>query len=152
MRTLLTLLAAQVAAAVLLTAASSTLISTWSAASACMRWGWTAWSSWSAAIATAATPPRHPHPQAADRPHRPGTGGGGRAGRARPRAPVGLGEAAALAQITRLIDQQACTRAADDISLASALIFLALIGLVWLRRRPAPIKPGAAPVDASAAH
>ena len=76
---------------------------------------------------------------------------------ARPRAPVGLGGAAALAQITRLIDQQACTRAADDISLASALIFLALIflaliGLVWLRRRPAPIKPGAAPVDASAAH
>ena len=65
---------------------------------------------------------------------------------------AGLGEGAALAQITRLIDQQAYTRAADDIFLASALIFLALIGLVWLTRRPAPIKPGAPVVDAGGAH
>ena len=65
---------------------------------------------------------------------------------------AGLGEGAALAQITRLIDQQAYTRAADDIFLASALIFLALIGLVWLTRRPAPIKPGVAAVDAGGAH
>ena len=65
---------------------------------------------------------------------------------------AGLGEGAALAQITRLIDQQAYTRAADDIFLASAVIFLALIGLVWLTRRPAPIKPGAAAVDAGGAH
>ena len=36
--------------------------------------------------------------------------------------------------------------------LASALIFLALIGLVWLTRRPAPIKPGVAAVDAGGAH
>ena len=65
---------------------------------------------------------------------------------------AGLDEGAALAQITRLIDQQAYTRAAVDIFLASALIFLALIGLVWLTRRPAPIKPGVAAVDAGGAH
>ena len=65
---------------------------------------------------------------------------------------AGLGDGAALAQITRLIDQQAYTRAADDIFLASALIFLALIGLVWLTRRPAQIKPGALAVDAGGAH
>ena len=49
---------------------------------------------------------------------------------------AGLGEGAARAQITRLIDQQAYTRAANVIFLASAVIFLALIGLVWLTRRP----------------
>ena len=52
---------------------------------------------------------------------------------------------AALAQVVRQIDQQAFTRAADDIFHASALIFLALIGLVWLTRRPAPVAaPGGA--------
>ena len=35
-----------------------------------------------------------------------------------------------------MIDQQAYTRAADDIFLASAVIFVLLIGLVWLTRRP----------------
>ena len=49
---------------------------------------------------------------------------------------AGLSEQAALAQLTRMIDQQAYTRAADDIFLASALIFVLLIGLIWLTRRP----------------
>jgi len=57
----------------------------------------------------------------------------------------------ALGQINRLIDQQAFTRAADDIFLASAAIFLVLIGAIWLTRRPTPHK-GAAPADAGGAH
>ena len=57
----------------------------------------------------------------------------------------GMSAPAALAQVVRQIDQQAFTRAADDIFHASALIFLALIGLVWLTRRPAPVAaPGGA--------
>ena len=41
-----------------------------------------------------------------------------------------------LIQINRLIDQQAYTRAADDIFLASGWIFLTLIGLIWFAQRP----------------
>ena len=63
----------------------------------------------------------------------------------------GLSQPQALAQIHRLIDQQAFTRAADDIFLASAGIFLLLIGSLWLTRRPAPHK-GAAATDAGGAH
>ncbi|MBL8352846.1 MAG: DHA2 family efflux MFS transporter permease subunit [Burkholderiaceae bacterium] len=63
---------------------------------------------------------------------------------------AGLSEPAALAQITRMIDQQAYTRAADDIFLASAMIFIALIALIWFTRRP-PRVP-AAPSDAGGAH
>ncbi len=51
--------------------------------------------------------------------------------------------------LNRLIDQQAFTRAADDIFLASAACFLLLIGTLWLTRRPAA--QGAA-VDAGGAH
>ena len=54
---------------------------------------------------------------------------------------TGLGEAAALAQLTRLIEQQAHTRAADDIFLGSAWLFLALIALIWMTRRPPPVAP-----------
>lgn len=54
---------------------------------------------------------------------------------------TGLSEPAALAQLTWLIDQQAHTRAADDIFLASAWLFLGLIALVWLTRRPPPVAP-----------
>jgi DHA2 family multidrug resistance protein len=61
----------------------------------------------------------------------------------------GLSESAALATITRAIDQQAYTRAADDIFLASAMIFIGLIGLIWLTRRPPRL---AAPIDAGGAH
>ncbi len=49
----------------------------------------------------------------------------------------GLNEAQALAQVNRLVDQQAYTRAADDIFLGSAFLFVALIGVVWMTRRPA---------------
>ena len=54
---------------------------------------------------------------------------------------AGLGEAAAMAQLTRLIDQQAHTRAADDIFLVSAWLFLGLIALIWMTRRPPPVAP-----------
>ena len=64
---------------------------------------------------------------------------------------AGMSQQQALGQINRLIDQQAFTRAADDIFLASAAIFLVLIGAIWLTRRPTPHK-GAAPADAGGAH
>lgn len=63
---------------------------------------------------------------------------------------AGLSEPAALEQLTRMIDQQAYTRAADDIFLASAVIFIGLIGLIWLTRRPPRV--GAAAADAGGAH
>jgi DHA2 family multidrug resistance protein len=66
-------------------------------------------------------------------------------------AGAGLPDGAALAQINRLIDQQAFTRAADDIFLASAGLFIGLIGLIWLTKRPARAA-GGAPVDAGGAH
>jgi DHA2 family multidrug resistance protein len=49
-----------------------------------------------------------------------------------------------------MMDQQAFTRAADDIFLGSALLFLALIPVVWLSRPVA--NPVGAPVDAGGAH
>ena len=55
----------------------------------------------------------------------------------------GLSSAQALAQINRLIDQQAFTRAADDIFLASAFIFIGLISVVWLTQRPGPLAAAA---------
>jgi len=61
---------------------------------------------------------------------------------------AGLGEAAAMAQITRLIDQQAYTRAADDIFLFSSWAFIGLIGLIWFTRRP-PRLAANAPVAAA---
>jgi DHA2 family multidrug resistance protein len=54
----------------------------------------------------------------------------------------------AVAQITRLIDQQAFTRAADDVYLASSFLFLCLIPIVWMAK---PRKTAAA-VDAGGAH
>ncbi|ALT77223.1 DHA2 family efflux MFS transporter permease subunit [Paucibacter sp. KCTC 42545] len=63
----------------------------------------------------------------------------------------GLSETQALAQINRLIDQQAFTRAADDIFLASAMIFVLLISTIWLTNRP-PKLTGATTVDAGGAH
>ena len=64
---------------------------------------------------------------------------------------AGMDTPQALAQINRLIDQQAFTRAADDIFLASSGIFVLLISLLWLTRRPAPHR-SATTVDAGAAH
>ena len=67
---------------------------------------------------------------------------------------AGLSESAALAQLHRLVDQQAFTRAADGIFLASAVIFVLLIGLVWLTRRPPRLarSPGSAAEYAGGAH
>jgi len=64
---------------------------------------------------------------------------------------TGMGTQQALAQISRLIDQQAYTRAANDIFLASAGIFLLLIGTLWFTERPAPQRGGST-VDAGGAH
>jgi MFS transporter, DHA2 family, multidrug resistance protein len=66
---------------------------------------------------------------------------------------AGLNQDQAWAQINRLIDQQAYTRAADDVFFASSLVFLFLISMLWLTQRPAQRKPvGNAPADASGAH
>jgi DHA2 family multidrug resistance protein len=64
---------------------------------------------------------------------------------------AGLSQEQALGQLNRLIDQQAFTRAADDIFLASAVLFVLLVGTVWFTRRPPKIV-GAAAVDAGGAH
>lgn len=61
---------------------------------------------------------------------------------------LGLNAQQAAAQLSRLIDQQAFTRAADDIFLGSAMLFAALIAVVWLTR---PAR-ASAPVDAGGAH
>ncbi|WP_284614555.1 DHA2 family efflux MFS transporter permease subunit [Aquabacterium humicola] len=62
---------------------------------------------------------------------------------------AGLSAAQALAQVNRLVDQQAFTRAADDVFLASSLLFLGLIVLLWPMRRPR-LMSAAAPADAGA--
>jgi DHA2 family multidrug resistance protein len=64
---------------------------------------------------------------------------------------AGLSAEQALAQVNRMIDQQAYTRAADDIFYGSAVLFLALIALIWFTRRP-PKLAGAGPGDAGGAH
>ncbi|QLQ01417.1 MAG: DHA2 family efflux MFS transporter permease subunit [Burkholderiaceae bacterium] len=64
---------------------------------------------------------------------------------------AGLSHEQALASLNRLIDQQAFTRAADDIFYGSALIFLGLIGLIWFTRRPKAAE-GAPAADAGGAH
>ena len=53
----------------------------------------------------------------------------------------------ALAQVERLVNQQAFMLAANDIFYASALIFLLLIPLIWLAHRP---HPGEGSADAAA--
>lgn len=63
----------------------------------------------------------------------------------------GLGLEQALVQVNRLIDQQAYTRAVDDIFLGSAFLFLTLIGTIWLTQRPPRAGAGAA-VNAGGAH
>ncbi len=64
---------------------------------------------------------------------------------------VGLSKDMALAQIDRMISQQAYTRAADDIFLVTSYLMLALIAVPWFTRRPP--KPQASPMgrDAQAA-
>ncbi len=65
---------------------------------------------------------------------------------------AGFSTDAAWAQINRLVDQQAFTRAADDIFFASAAIFLLLIVFIWFTKRPPKLASGAAAVDAGGAH
>ncbi|MEG0003408.1 MFS transporter, partial [Comamonas sp.] len=62
---------------------------------------------------------------------------------------AGMSQAQALAQINQLINQQAFTRAADDIFLGSSMLFLMLIAMIWLTKRPARGGPAA---DAGGAH
>jgi DHA2 family multidrug resistance protein len=61
---------------------------------------------------------------------------------------AGLSYEQAAAQINRLIDQQAFTRAADDVYLMSAMLFVCLIPLVWMARP----KRMAVAADAGGAH
>ena len=63
----------------------------------------------------------------------------------------GLSTEQALVQVNRLIDQQAYTRAADDIFLASAFIFIGLISMIWLTKRPVQLGAAVA-ADAGGAH
>jgi DHA2 family multidrug resistance protein len=61
---------------------------------------------------------------------------------------AGLSAEQAMIQVNRLIDQQAFTRAADDIFYASSLLFLVLIVAVWFTARP----PRGVAADAGGAH
>ena len=61
----------------------------------------------------------------------------------------GLSTTQALAQINRLVDQQAFMLASNDIFYVSAVLFLMLIPLVWLAR---PAKGGAGSDAAAGAH
>ena len=66
---------------------------------------------------------------------------------------AGLSMEQALAQVNRLIDQQAYTRAVDDIFLGSAYLFLLLIGVIWFTERPASAAAAGTPsAEASGAH
>jgi DHA2 family multidrug resistance protein len=56
-----------------------------------------------------------------------------------------------LLQINRAIDQQAFTKSATDIFLISAFVFILLIGLIWLTKRPKKMGP-AVVKDSGGAH
>jgi DHA2 family multidrug resistance protein len=62
---------------------------------------------------------------------------------------MGMSEQQALAFVNNLMNQQAATLAANDLSWLSALLFIALIGLIWLAR---PIKSAARPAESAGAH
>jgi len=62
---------------------------------------------------------------------------------------AGLSPEQALAQLNRLVDQQAFMLAANDVFYVSALLFLALIPLVWVTQ---PRRGGAGSADAAGAH
>jgi MFS transporter, DHA2 family, multidrug resistance protein len=63
-------------------------------------------------------------------------------------AAAGLTPQQIAAQLSRMIDQQAYMLSANDVFAGSAVLFLVLIGVVWLAR---PVK-SAVPVDAGGAH
>jgi DHA2 family multidrug resistance protein len=62
---------------------------------------------------------------------------------------AGMNADQALAQLNKMVDQQAFTLAANDVFYASAALFLVLIPLVWLTR-PQPASAGAADAAAGA--
>ena len=64
-------------------------------------------------------------------------------------AAAGQSPQQASAIVNRLIDQQAFTMAVTDVFWLSSMLFLALIGMVWLAR---PQRAGAAVADAGGAH
>ena len=66
-------------------------------------------------------------------------------------AATGLSPEQVAAQLARMIDQQAYTRAANDIFLASAVLFIVLIAMVWMTK---PLRKPAGDGDAGglAAH
>ena len=65
---------------------------------------------------------------------------------------AGLSPEQALAQVNRLVDQQAYMLAANDVFYASAIIFLLLIPFVWLSRpKLAGGGAGGSPASADAA-
>lgn len=59
----------------------------------------------------------------------------------------GLSPQQGLTLLNRLVDQQAAMLAADDLFLVSALLFIALIGVVWLAR---PVRGGPQSQEAAA--
>ncbi len=61
----------------------------------------------------------------------------------------GLSSAQSAAAVNRVVDVQAHLLAVNDLFFVSALLFLALIGVVWLARPPPGVN---APVDAGGAH
>jgi DHA2 family multidrug resistance protein len=67
-------------------------------------------------------------------------------------AAAGLTPEQALAQVNRLVDQQAFMLAANDIFWGSALLFLLLISMVWLTQPPRAAAGADAAGDAAGAH
>jgi DHA2 family multidrug resistance protein len=63
---------------------------------------------------------------------------------------AGLTAEQALAQVNRLVDQQAYMLAVNDVFFASAMIFLLLIPVVWLSRPKRAVPAGAGNADAAA--
>jgi MFS transporter, DHA2 family, multidrug resistance protein len=66
-------------------------------------------------------------------------------------AASGMGPDQALAQVNRMVDQQAFMLAANDVFFASAILFLALVPLVWLAH-PQRAPGGGASDAAAGAH
>lgn len=62
---------------------------------------------------------------------------------------LGMSDQQALAFVNNLLNQQASTLAADDLAWLSAILFLALIGLIWLAR---PLKAASASAESAGAH
>ena len=61
----------------------------------------------------------------------------------------GMSEAQSLGFMDRLVTVQAYTLSADELFLASAVIFLVLTGIIWFAK---PVKPSGAPAPAGADH